>query len=159
MRVLFLHAHRGARGVWPVYIESSSRTISEAPEGVRAWTKSLYEVVDSKDANAFGQMLAEDASLHFANQPPVHGRAEIVASIAGFFSSIAALKHHFERVWHDARGENGDGGSTVVCEGRVTYTRHSGSELNVPFVVILGLKNERVHDYRIYVDISTLYAE
>ena len=47
----------------------------------------------------------------------------------------------------------------VVCHGTVTYTRHNGTQLRVPFANVFKLKNKRIQDYLIYIDNTRLYAE
>jgi len=44
-------------------------------------------------------------------------------------------------------------------EGRITYTRHDDTHLNVPFTNILALGNDGklIKEYKIYIDTSKLY--
>jgi limonene-1,2-epoxide hydrolase len=40
----------------------------------------------------------------------------------------------------------------------VTYTRHNGSSLSVPFANVFELKGDKIASYRIYIDNSALFA-
>ncbi|MBU3740661.1 MAG: nuclear transport factor 2 family protein [Candidatus Kapabacteria bacterium] len=71
--------------------------------------------------------------------------------LEGWFQSIAAIKHLNLQV------REGDG--FVLTEGTVTYTRHSGSTLAVPFANVFNMVDGKIKDYLIYVDNSTLYTE
>jgi ketosteroid isomerase-like protein len=114
------------------------------------WLASLFSSIDAMDAAAFAGHLAPDAEFRFGNLPPVRGREAIAAFVGGFFQSIAGLRHAVERHWQ--------AGDTVVCRGEVSYRRHDGSEVTVPFANIMHLANGLAADYRIYADVSPLYA-
>ena len=43
--------------------------------------------------------------------------------------------------------------------GRVTYTRHDDSTLQVPFSVILKMQGDLIDEYLIFVDTSELYKQ
>jgi limonene-1,2-epoxide hydrolase len=64
---------------------------------------------------------------------------------------FAALRHDLMRVVADD--------NTVVCEGEVTYTRHDGSKITLPFANVFEVKNKLITLYRIYIDIGPLFAE
>lgn len=111
----------------------------------------LFNGIDAKDHNVFREFLTEDAQFRFANHPPVVGRDAIVSFLEGWFQSIAAIKHS------DMNVREGNG--FVLTEGVVTYTRHSGSVLSVPFANVFNMVEGKIKDYLIYVDNSTLYTE
>jgi len=116
----------------------------------RAWWQRVLSVVDAGDAAAFVDLLTPDAQFRFGNAPPVIGSEAIRAVVAGFFSAIGSSRHELLNVWHDA--------ATAVCEGVVTYRRHDGSSLSVPFANVFELKGEKIAAYRIYIDNSALFA-
>ena len=103
------------------------------------------------DMDGFLSFLTPDAGFRFGSSPAVSGHEAIRAAVGGFFSSIAALSH-------DLRGsiENGE---TIVCEGEVTYTRHSGSKITLPFADVFEMRDGLIADYKIYMDIAPLFAE
>lgn len=112
---------------------------------------SLYAAIDAQDAAGFAAHLTEDAEFRFANAPVVSGRAEIAAAVAAFFSSVRKLAHELHVV-HESE-------DWAAMHGTVTYTRHNGSTLTVPFANYFRLREGLIHDYRIFGDFSALYAE
>ena len=115
-----------------------------------AWLGDLFHAIDAKDAVRFVGFLTDDATFRFGSAEAVCGREGIRAAVDGFFSSIAALEHDVARVWH--------GDDTYVCEGEVTYTRHDGSRIALPFVDVFVMREQRIEQYLIYMDIAPLYA-
>lgn len=111
----------------------------------------LFKAIDAKDADGFVACLSEDCSFRFGSAPAVQGHQAVNEAVSAFFQSIAGLSHNLNRRLGDAQ--------TLVVDGDVTYTRHDGSRVTVPFANILELRDDRISDYRIYADISPLYAE
>jgi ketosteroid isomerase-like protein len=116
----------------------------------RAWWERVLAVVDAGDANDFVQLLAPDARFRFGNAPAIVGHEAIQAAVAAFFAAIASSRHRLIGTW--------SGAGTAVCEGEVTYTRHDGSEVSVPFVNIFELRADKIGAYRIYIDNSSLFG-
>jgi uncharacterized protein (TIGR02246 family) len=116
-----------------------------------AWVPTLFQALDAFDANTFASFLAEDATFIFGNAEPVRGKSTIRDGVAAFFTSIAAIRHDVIDTWAVP--------DAIVSRGVVTYTRHSGTQLQVPFANIFKLKNERIHEYLIYVDNTQLYVQ
>jgi ketosteroid isomerase-like protein len=114
------------------------------------WIAALFAAIDRQDAEAFAGFVTEDARFVFANLPAVEGRAAIRDFVAGFFVSIRSLSHDVPDAWQ--------AGDTVICRGEVSYTRHDGSVLTVPFANVFRMAGDQVRDYRIYMDASALYA-
>ncbi len=113
-------------------------------------TGGLFAAIDNKDAASFVQYLTEDAVFRFGSAPPVHGREAIREAVDGFFATIAGCRH---AISNSLRND-----STLVCEGEVTYRRHDGSEITVPFADIFEYDGDLIADYKIYIDIAPLYA-
>lgn len=116
---------------------------------MREKIESLFKAIDKKDAAGFASFLAEGASFKFANAPAVVGRENIQKDVANFFSSIKGLRHKALKVY--------EAGDFLICEGEVTYIKHDGAELTIPFADILKIKAGLISDYRIYMDPSPLY--
>ncbi len=110
----------------------------------------LFAAIDRGDAEAFAAFLSADARFRFGNAEPIHGRAAIRDAVAGFFGAIAGAQHTLEDSW--------DTGNAVVCHGTVRYTRRDGSTLVVPFANVMKMEGERIGEYLIFVDTSTLFA-
>lgn len=111
----------------------------------------LFAAIDRKDTDAFVSGLTEDASFRFGNAPELRGRDAIRDGVNGFFATIASSKHRLDRVI----GQD----QALVCEGVVNYKRLDGREVTVPFVDVFDYEGNKISAYRIYIDISPLYAE
>ena len=112
--------------------------------------ESLFAAIDRQDTEGFLAFLSPDAVFRFGSASPLRGHDAIRDGVNGFFASIAESRHELKNVLGD--------GATVVCEGEVTYHRHDGSELTLPFTNIFELTDELVSHYKIYIDINPLYA-
>jgi hypothetical protein len=115
-----------------------------------SWLAGLFQAIDAKDAERFVSYLAEDGTFVFGNAPAAAGRPAIRDMVAGFFGSIRGLSHQVLDV-AEAKG-------AVWSRGIVTYVRHDGTTLIVPFCNHFEMHGDKVKHYRIYVDASKLYA-
>lgn len=114
------------------------------------WSASLFAVIDAKDTRGFLAFLADNAEFRFANAPPAVGKAAIGAAVDNFFAAIRSSRHDITRSWTQP--------DHYICQGTVTYTRHDGKEVTVPFANILGMRDGLIDDYRIYIDATPLFA-
>lgn len=114
------------------------------------WIASLFTAIDTKDAVAFAQFLDENVVFRFGNADAAHGRATAQAIVAGFFDSIASLSHDVHDVWETD--------SAVISHGFVTYTRHNGTTLSVPFCNVFKMNGNLIGEYLIFADVSMLYS-
>lgn len=112
--------------------------------------KHLFDAIDGSDADAFASHLTDNVEFRFGNAPSVHGKEQAHAAVAGFFQSIRGLKHDIDAV-HEANG-------TIYSHGFVTYTRHNGSTLRVPFCNVFNMDGDLIKDYLIFADLSQLYV-
>ena len=110
----------------------------------------LFASIDAMDTESFLGFIAEDCTFRFGSSPPITGRDGIRASVNDFFSMFAGLRHD---LFHVIADDNG-----IVCEGEVTYTRHDGSEITLPFADAFELEGNLIAHYRIYMDINPLFA-
>jgi limonene-1,2-epoxide hydrolase len=113
-------------------------------------TGGMFAAIDAKETEAFLGYLTEDAVFRFGSAPPVQGHAAIAAAVGGFFQSISGCQHVVEKTLA--------AGDTVICEGTVTYRRHDGSEITLPFTDVLEYVGDRIRHYKIYIDIAPLYT-
>ena len=124
-------------------------TEDDTTEEIREWARRLFSSIDNRDGDAFAAFLADDVEFRFGNAEPVKGRAAVHAAVSGFFQSISAVRHQLDRVWRTD--------DAAVCHGNVTYTRHDGSTLGVPFANVMYLRDGLVVNYLIFADVSSLY--
>jgi len=111
--------------------------------------KTLFAAIDARDLAAFGRFLAPDCEFRFGNQAPVCGHQAVLGYVGGFFESVRALQHELTASWETA--------DALICHGMVTYTRHDGSQLCVPFCNVLKLADGLVREYLIFADTTPLY--
>jgi len=111
--------------------------------------KKLFASIDSMDTEGFLGFIHEDATFRFGSSPAATGHEAIRAAVEGFFSSFAALRHDLQQVITD--------GDYVACEGEVTYTRHDGSKITLPFVNVFEVDGDLISQYRVYIDIGPLF--
>ena len=118
-------------------------------------TLEVFRAIDAKRADEFAAFFAEDASFRFGNADPVVGRQAIEQAVDGFFSIPHALQHDITGVWK-GRWEQGE---VVSVEAYVTYTRQDGTKTEpIPVTSTLRMKDGALQDYRIFGDISPLFA-
>lgn len=114
-------------------------------------TGGLFAAIDARDSAAFVAYLTDGAVFRFGSADPVQGRDAIQAAVEAFFGSIAGLSHSIDRVVRD--------GDTLFCEGEVTYRRHNGSQVTLPFADVFEYRDGLIDAYKIYMDIAPLYAD
>lgn len=115
-----------------------------------AWVADVFAAVDAGDARRFAQVFTDDGQFRFGNAPPVVGRAAVEAAVAGFFTSIRCCRHRVLRFW--------EGAGSCAMDGLVTYTRLDGRELTLPFANVFVLREGRIAEYLIFVDVAPLFA-
>lgn len=121
------------------------------PAAAATWVTDLFASIDRRDVAAFTGFLSADASFRFGNQPAVHGRDAIGQAVEQFFSQLAGLEHDIQKTW--------DTGDAVIVTGEVTYTRHNGSKVTLPFADVFQVRASLVSEYLIYMDITPLFAD
>ncbi|GAA4537156.1 nuclear transport factor 2 family protein [Pseudonocardia xishanensis] len=121
---------------------------TSAPQLVRE----LFAAVDNQDANAVGSYVTDDLHFRFGSADPVIGKDEFVASSEQFLASLAGIRHQIISLWEVEEG-------TVVAIMDVHYRRHDGREHTLPCSNLFRLRDGKVHDYRIYMDIAPIFAD
>ena len=86
----------------------------------------IFAAIDAMDPARFADFLTADASLTFANNPPLVGTEAILAGTGGFDASIGALHHTIRNEWTVGRD--------TVVELSVHYERLDGGEVTIPVV-------------------------
>lgn len=113
-------------------------------------TADVFADVDRMDAKAFASHLSEDGLLRFGNADELVGRAAIEEAIAGFFTTIKGLSHHIVDQW--------EVDDTTICQIEATYTRLDDRQVTIPAATIWRRGADLIDDYRIYVDLTPVYA-
>ena len=116
----------------------------------KTFSDDMFRPADAKDVDGWTAFMADDVRFVFGNGDPMEGRDTVHQVIAAFFDSIAAIKHTVLDAWSID--------DKLIQQLRVVYTRHDGSQLDVPAANILTLRDGKVSEYLIYVDNHELYA-
>ena len=114
------------------------------------WLSALFTAIDAMDTPRFLEFLTDDATFRFGNLPPCYGKLAIGTAVGAFFASIKASRHEVLGSWTHP--------DSIICYGRVHYTRHDGTRVTVPFANVLMRQGELVRDYLIFADLTPLYA-
>ena len=114
-------------------------------------TGGMFAAIDAKDGAGFVAYLTDDAIFRFGSAPPVQGRDAIQAAVDGFFGTILGCAHEIRSTFQCD--------DTIICEGEVTYQRHDESKVTLPFADVLEYIGDLISHYKIYIDITPLYAE
>ncbi len=114
------------------------------------WLEKLFKAIDAKDTEGFAGFLTEDAVFRFGNNAPARGKRAVREAVAGFFAGVKSLRHTIRESWSQA--------DAVVMHGEVTYTRHDGSQLSVPFANVFKLEGTLVREYLVFADVSQLWS-
>jgi ketosteroid isomerase-like protein len=110
----------------------------------------IFADIDAFDPDKFVAHLTPDATFRFANADPAVGRDAVREGVAAFFATIAGLTHHIRNTW--------EVGDTVIAQIDVEYTRQDGKTVIVPNADILVFDGDLVRDWRIYIDVTPVYA-
>jgi hypothetical protein len=117
----------------------------------KEWFVELFASIDARNIEKFVSFLDADCDFRFGNLPAVTGIDSISDFVGGFFASVASLRHDLNEFWLMPDG--------AVCHGTVSYTRHDGSVLSVPFANIFKTRNLKIVEYLIFADTSQLYQQ
>lgn len=88
-----------------------------------------YRLIDGGDLDAAFAMFADDAELRFGDDPILHGRDTIAATVRGMLGTLAkSITHEFVRTYAVSQPE---GTGTVICELAVHYVMlRSGNHIS-----------------------------
>jgi hypothetical protein len=120
------------------------------------WVVDLFRAVDALDAATFAKAFTKDGTFRFGNAQPAVGRQQIEEALSGFFSIIGGLRHEVTGVWSGTW----EGGDVKSVESAVTYTRKDATVTDaIPATSTLRMRGDLIRDYRIFADISPLFAQ
>lgn len=107
----------------------------------------MFEAGESMNVHNFVKFYNDDALYQFSNFPIAYGPPGIINASTEFLQKVAAVKHNILNLWEiDSE--------TVVCEMTVTYTRKDGEVHTLPVCDTIRIKNGKVQELRIYMDIT-----
>lgn len=110
----------------------------------------IFAAFDAKDVPTLVAAVTDDVRLRLGNSEPAEGKPAFAEGVQTFVDSVAGFRHHVLNVWSE--------GDVVIAELEVDYIRHDGKELTLPCCNVFRVRNGLVADYRVYMDISPVYA-
>ena len=110
---------------------------------------SLFASIDAMDTKKFLTFLTDDASFNFGNADAAVGKEAIKKAVSDFFGLINGLRHSILNTW--------EVDDAIICHGEVTYTKKDDSEITLPFVNIFKMKENKIKNYSVYIDIGPLF--
>jgi len=113
--------------------------------------RTLIRAIDDEDYDTIVALLTPDVHFRLGNSDPTDLRSDFLDAAKTFRGTIADQRHTILNVW-EADGE------TVVAAFDCYYRRFDGVELNLPCCNVFRLRDRRIYDYRIYMDINPVLA-
>jgi ketosteroid isomerase-like protein len=113
--------------------------------------QAIFAAFDAKDIDALAALMTDDVRLQIGNADVVHGKAQFVDALQAFFASVTSFRHTVTNVWSDL--------DAVIAELTVHYTRLDGRELTLPCCNVFRVRDGAIADYRVYMDITPVYAQ
>jgi ketosteroid isomerase-like protein len=113
--------------------------------------RELFAAIDARDVAASTAYVTDDIELRFGNNDPVIGRAAFEAMSKDFHASLKGIRHEIRSLWVVDD-------SVVITQMCVHYERLDGGQLSLPSANIFRLRDGRVADYRIFMDINPVFA-
>jgi ketosteroid isomerase-like protein len=115
--------------------------------------RELFEAIDTGDTSRALGLMTEDVVFRFGSAEPTVGRGAVATNATAMAGTVASLSHELLAVWRVEQPE-----PAVLCEMAVTYRRHDGSRLTLPCLNVFRLRDGRIADYRIYMDVNPVFA-
>ena len=125
--------------------------MTDAPSTNTDLIRTVIRAVDNADYDAIAAHTSQDVHFRFGNAPATDTQTELLSAARSFRDAIADLRHTVHDMW-----EIDDG--TVIATMDVYYRRLDGQELNLPCCNVFRLRDRRIYDYRIYMDINPVLA-
>lgn len=126
-------------------------TSTPTPEAV---VRSILAATDAQDFATLAELLTEDVHMTFGSAETTAGQAALFGGgteLETLMQAVTGMRHEIHRLW--TVDEN-----IVVTEMTVHYERRDGNVVSLPCANTFRLRDGRVHDYRIYMDIAPVLA-
>lgn len=113
--------------------------------------RSILAATDAQDFAALAELLTEDVHVTFGSAEATVGKAALFGGGNKLMEAVTGMRleiHHLGTINDDV----------VVTEMTVHYERRDGSRVSLPCANTFRVRDGRVHDYRIYMDIAPVFA-
>lgn len=126
--------------------------VNELSEAGFDWYRSYLEAMDGLDIDRYAAFLAEDCVMQMNNEPPVTGKAAIVAGLTGYWQSFASIEHDLLNIYGD------DG--RFALEALNHYRRHDGKLVTLRAVAFTDRDRDGLAiSIRLYTDTKPLFED
>ena len=116
------------------------------------WIKAFYDAVDSSNYEVSTSYYADDIKAQLGNAPATVGKDALIRGLSAITEVASGTKHQFLA---EAETEDVEGKITML-ESNVAYRRWNNEVVIIPCVTVLRHKNEKVQDFRLYIDMAPL---
>jgi ketosteroid isomerase-like protein len=111
-----------------------------------AMVRAMCAAADAGDGQAFAACFSPTARFRFGNNEPIEGRAAIAKSTESTVDAIWPVRHRVDQV---ARI-----GQQLFCRFTIAATLPDGTEVAMPCVTVIELRDGLITDYAVHMDIS-----
>ena len=128
---------------------SATSKLASERDAIRA----LFAATDAGDLERVTSYLHDDVVVALSNREPIHGAsayAELYGQVAGMLSS---LRHEIHEIWSAAEDP-----AVWIVRMTVHYGRADGATVSLPCCNILRFRDGRVSDYRVFMDMTPVFA-
>jgi limonene-1,2-epoxide hydrolase len=137
--------------------ETSHRTGVSASGGdvsvYASRVSAMFSALDNRDSDTVIGHLTDDVVVHLGNADPIQGGEAFIALFDQVLSALQGLRHEIHDVWRAAEDPD-----VVIARMTVHYTRLDGVLISVPCCNVFRLTDGLIGEYRVYVDISPVFA-
>jgi ketosteroid isomerase-like protein len=113
--------------------------------------RAIIDATDAADVNWIADLVTEDIRLQFGSEEPTVGKQVLMDGAVAFNASIASIRHDVNALWTVEP-------DVVVTEMMVHYERLDGQGVSLPCTNIFRVRDGKIADYRVYMDIAPVFA-
>jgi len=135
-------------------IEADGKRYTDKPMSKnQQLVREMFLTGESMHVEDFVKFYNDDARYQFGNFPIAYGPKGITDSSQGFIDTVKYCLHHIQNLW-----EIDD--STLVCEMKCDYVRKKDlKKFTLPCCDTIRIKNGKVQDLRIFMDIMPVFGD
>lgn len=113
----------------------------------------LFAAIDRGDIDGATSYFHDDIEVCFGNSEPVVGKDGFSSLYRQFMAMLGGIRHELHDVWHAAQNEE-----ILVVPMTVHYTRLDKSVIGLPCCNTFRVDRGLIRAYRVYIDISPVFA-
>lgn len=111
--------------------------------------RAALAAADTRDVPAFLRHLSDDVAFRFGNAPVLRGHGAVAQALGAFFQHVVRMRHTVEAI-HPS-------GDVWAVETTAAYVDRFGREFAYPACNLMTIRQNRICDYRIFVDNSAMF--